>query len=329
MPTVWKQCLEGYGEINLSQVPILSTQQYLWSTGALTSKLTAFFASLALKSNTQSLSRDAFPEFFKNPQFQGQVYSMDEMVIDVLAVVRELMIPHQDAIFKIDPLQEDQLQLDENNRLASLTIKAEPMPPLQVHAQKFIFTGGAGNELILKKLKQPLVAMQRRPLHMVLVKHNITTPLYAHCLGLSSTPRITITTHKSHDGKSIWYLGGQIAEEGVNRDSATQIQHTKKELQELFPWLDLSSAEFSSFFVDRAESKQPGNSRPDSCYAKEIENMLIAWPTKMALVPQLATEIIQHLSKAEIKPRIADTRELRAWPIPALAQPIWDQLAYV
>jgi glycerol-3-phosphate dehydrogenase len=329
MPTVWKDCLAGHGEINLSEVPVLSTHQYLWSTGALTSKLTAFFAGLTLKSNMQSLNKDTFPEFFKNPQFQGQVYSLDEMVIDVPAVVRELMKPHQDAIFKIDPLAEDQLQLDANNRLVGLTIKAEPMPPLQVRAQKFIFTGGAGNQLILQKLNQPQVSMQRRPLHMVLVKHHITTPVYAHCLGLSSTPRITITTHKAHDSKTVWYLGGQIAEEGVKRDATTQIEYAKKELQELFPWLDLSTAEFSSFLVDRAENKQPGGSRPDSCYVKEIENILVAWPTKMALAPQLTKEIIQHLSDAEIKPRTADIRELRAWPIPALAKPIWDQLTYV
>lgn len=328
MPIIWKQCLDGSGEINLSNVPVLSSQQYLWSTGALTSKLTAFFAGLALKSNMQSLSKEAFPEFFQHPQFQGQVYSLNELVIDVPAVTRELMKPHQDAIFKIDPLSEDQLQLDEQDRLISLTIKAEPLPPLEVHAQRFIFTGGAGNELVLKKLKRSKISMQRRPLHMVLVKHTINSPLYAHCLGLGSTPRITITTHKSHDGKTIWYLGGQIAEEGVKRDAQAQIQFAKKELGELFPWLDLSNAEFSSFFVDRAECSQPGGGRPDSCSVKEIENMLIAWPTKMALAPQLAKEILQQLSAAEIKPRTTDIRELRAWPTPAIAKPIWDQLTF-
>ena len=39
----------------------------------------------------------------------------------------------------------------------------------------------------------------------------------------------------------------------------------KKELKELFPWLDFSKAEFSSFYVDRAENSQPNGHRPDSC----------------------------------------------------------------
>lgn len=326
MPLVWKQCLEGFGEINLSHVPILSKQQYLWSTGTLTSKLTAFFAGLALKSHMESLSKEAYPEIFKHPQFQGHVYSLDEMVIDVPALLRELMKPHQDVIFKIDSLAADQLQLDDHDRLTSLTIKAEPMPPLDIRAQKYIFTGGAGNEIVLKKLKKLPIKMQRRPLHMVLVKHPHLLPVYGHCLGLGETPRITITTHKANDGKTVWYLGGQIAEEGMTRNPETQIQFAKKELQQLFPWMDLSDAEFSSFYVDRAENASPGGARPSSCYVKEIQNMLIAWPTKMALAPQLAKEIIQHLTAANITPQMADTRELRAWPMPALAKPIWDQM---
>ncbi|MBV8802087.1 MAG: FAD-dependent oxidoreductase, partial [Gammaproteobacteria bacterium] len=151
-------------------------------------------------------------------------------------------------------------------------------------------------------------------------------PLFGHCLGLGETPRITITTHKTNDGKTVWYLGGQIAEEGMTRTPSAQIQFAKKELGLLFPWIDFSKAEFSSFYVDRAENASPGGARPSSCYVKEIQNMLIAWPTKMALAPQLAKEIIQHLSAANITPQMTDTRELRAWPIPALAKPIWEQI---
>src|SRR5258708_4979084 len=39
MPSVWRQCLRGEGVIDLREVPVLSTEQYLWSTGSLTSKL--------------------------------------------------------------------------------------------------------------------------------------------------------------------------------------------------------------------------------------------------------------------------------------------------
>ncbi len=326
MPDVWKECLQGQGEIDLSNVPVLSRQQYLWSTGSLTAKIAGFFAGLALKSQTQALEKKDFPALFQHPQFHGQVYSLDETVIDVYALLRELMMPNQDIIFKIDPMGEDQLIFDHADHLASLEIRAAPMKTIQVKAQKYIFTAGKGNELILKNLKQHTLAAQRRPLHMVIVKHDLDYPLYAHCLGLGTTPRLTITTHKSHDGKSIWYLGGQLAEEGVKLSPEEQIQAAKNELKVLFPWLDFSNAQFTSFCVDRAENTQPNGHRPDSCYLQEIENMIVAWPTKLAFAPLLATKIIECLTKQSIKPCIADMRELRAWPMPALAKPIWDKL---
>lgn len=326
MPTIWKDCLEGRGEIDLSNVPILSHQQYLWTTGSLTSKVAGFVAGLALKSHTQSLTKNDFPKIFQHPQFNGQVYSLEETVIDVYALLRELMMPNQDIIFKIDPMEDTQIELDDHDRLVSLEIHAAPMETVLVNAQKYIFTAGFGNELLLKKLQQHKQTAQRRPLHMVLVKHDFDFPLYAHCLGLGATPRLTITTHKAHDGKTIWYLGGQIAEEGIKLSSEEQTQVAKKELKELFPWLDFSNAEFASFYVDRAENSQPSGNRPDSCYLTEIENMIIAWPTKLAFAPLLANEIMQCIINSPIEPCIADLRELRAWPIPALAKPIWDKL---
>jgi hypothetical protein len=326
MPLVWKKCLQGRGEINLLNVPILSNQQYLWSRGMFSAKMAGFLANIALKSHTKRLTKEFFPEIFQNAQFKGQVYSLNETVIDVSLLLRELMQPNQDVIFKIDPMAENQIELDNKDRLISLKIQAAPLPSLQVNAQKFIFTAGSGNALLLKKLKYHTVRAQHRSLHMVIVKHDLPYSLYAHCLGLSTTPRLTITTHKAHDGKLIWYLGGQIAETGVKLTSAQQVQVAKKELKKLFSWLDFSTAQFASFYVDRVENRQPNGGRPDSYAIKEVENMLIAWPTKLAFAPLLATEMLHLLMSKKMQPCIPDLSELRAWPIPALAKPIWDQL---
>ncbi|MCD6039315.1 MAG: hypothetical protein K0S27_715 [Gammaproteobacteria bacterium] len=324
MPALWKACLEGQGEIDLSNVSILSNQQYLWSTGSLTSKLAGLFAGLTLKSNLHTLNKKNFPTVFQHPQFHGQVYSLDETVIDVHALLHELAIPHKEAIFKIDPMEEDQLKLDDKDRLTSLTIHTTSREERHIRAQKYIFTAGKGNELLLKKLKHHKITTQRRPLHMIVVKHHFDFPLYAHCLGLDTVPRLTITTHQAHDGKFIWYLGGKIAEEGTRLSPEKQIQAAKKELKELFPWLDFSHAAFASFYVDRAEPSQPNGHRPDSCYFQEIENIIFAWPTKLAFAPLLADQIMQCLSP--LAPCIADMKALDAWPTPSLAKPIWDQL---
>ena len=241
-------------------------------------------------------------------------------------VTRELVKPNQDVIFKIDSLQENVLKFNANNELVSIIIQAEPIDPLEIKAQKFIFTAGIGNEDLLEPVRDPTIRMQRRPLHMVVVKTDFNYPLYAHCLGLGSIPRITITTHRTKDNKPVWYIGGQLAEDGVKRDSKSQILATRKELKDLFPWLDFSNCEFATFFVDRAEALQPNGQRPASCYSKEIGNMIVAWPTKLALAPQLAEEILEKLKREKIKPYPADLRALKAWPIPALANPMWDEL---
>lgn len=326
MPDVWQSCLRGEGSIDLREVPVLSDHQYLWTTSAITSKLAGFFASIALKGNVKSLNQTEFPAIFQSPQFKGQLYSLDEMVIDVHALIRELVKPNQDVIFKIDPIQQDHLTFDENNRLISFEIHAAPMQPLYLKAKKYIFAAGAGNEIILKKLTNPSIGMQLRPLHMVIAKHDFPYEVYAHCLGLGATPRVTITTHRTADGKYAWYIGGQIAEEGVKRDAKEQIEVARHELQELFPWLDFSNVQFATFMVSRAETQQPGGKRPDSCYMKEIENNIITWPTKLAFAPLLADQIIQCLQKGDTKTDKADIREMRAWPMPAFARPMWDQL---
>ncbi len=326
MPQVWQACLQGEGSIDLRDVPVLSTHQYLWTTSALTSKLSGFFASIALKGDVKSLKRDEFPANFQNPQFKGQLYSLNEMVIDVHSLIRALVKPNQDAIFKIDPIQENHLEVDEHNRLVSLEIHAAPMQPLFLKAKKYIFAAGSGNEIILKKFHSNPVAMQLRPLHMVIAKHDFPDEVYAHCLGFGATPRVTITTHRTADGKYAWYIGGQIAEEGVKRDAAEQIATTRQELQELFPWLDFTNVQFATFMVNRAEVMQPGGKRPDSCFMKEIENSIVAWPTKLALAPLLANQIIECLLRENAKSDKSDIREMRAWPMPAFAKPMWDQL---
>lgn len=326
MPALWKECLAGKGEVDLSGVPVLSSQHFLWSPNKFTSKLTGFLAGAALTSKVSSLAKENYPTVFQHPSFKGEVFSLDELVIDVPILVRELVKANQDAIFKIEPLCDEELKFDEQGKLISATVYMAGKA-VEVMAQQFIFTAGAGNEVIIKKIKPQQIAMQRRPLHMVLVKTPFDYPLYAHCLGLGgSRPRITITTHHTQDGSTIWYLGGQLSEDGVSRDSHAQIQATKEELNSLFPWLDFSTAKFATFMIDRAEPLQKNGLKPESSFAQTIENMTIGWPTKLALAPKLAFDIMQQLEQLNLSPQFFDVRELRSWPIPPIAKPIWEDL---
>jgi glycine/D-amino acid oxidase-like deaminating enzyme len=323
MPEVWRACLSGKGEINLSAVPILSAHHYLWAPHKFTSKLTGFLAGATLTSAVTAVSRENYPTAFQSSAFKGELFSLGEMVIDIPVLVRELVKPNQDVIFKIEPLCDEGFKFDDEGRLTSATLYVAGKA-IEVSAQQFIFTAGAGNEVLIKKIKTKEVTMQRRPLHMVLVKTSFNYPVYAHCLGLGTRPRITITTHYTQDGACIWYLGGLLAEEGVARDSKAQIRAAREELVALFPWLDFSTAEFATLMIDRAEPSQKSGFKPESSFVKSIQNMMIAWPTKLALAPKLAADVIQQLQNKGLVAGHCETRELRSWPIPPLATPIWE-----
>ena len=326
MPALWKDCLKGNGDINLSQVPILSPHQYLWSPSKITAKLSAWFAQVALKNQITPLAKQDYPSVFQHPQFTGEVYNLDEMVIDIPALIRELAKPNQDAIFKMSMLDEHHLQWGPQG-ISSIKIKTLSEDTVPLHAQRYIFAAGAGNEAIVKKLEHSEINMQRRPLHMVLAKIPFHHLLYAHCLSLgSSLPRLTITTHKTLQNELVWYLGGQLAEQGVTKDKKTQLKSAKKELETLFPWLNFSNTEMASFLIDRIEPAQPNGKRPSGSFYKALNNMIITWPTKLALAPKLANDVLAHLHTTGIHPSKNDTRALRACPIPSLAQPIWDEL---
>ena len=79
--------------------------------------------------------------------------------------------------------------------------------------------------------------MQRRPLHMVLLRE--TTPnssreipdLYGHCVGMSDKPRLTITTARDQAGRKVWYIGGQVAEDGVKRERQEQVDAVRQEVR--------------------------------------------------------------------------------------------------
>jgi hypothetical protein len=324
IPALWRHCLTGRGEINLSRVPVLSAYQYLWMPHhKWISRLTGFFANAALKSRVYSIAKDQYPSVFQHPAFKGEVCALDEIVINVPALVEEMASSNQEALYKIDPFTQESLQFDEQGRLRSVMITSEEHS-VEVTAQQFVFAAGAGNEFIVNSLDHPDLKMQRRPLHMVLVKMHDDYPLYAHCLGFGARPRLTITTHYMQDGACVWYLGGLLAEEGVGRDSETQIQMARKELVSLFPWIDFSQAQFASFMIDRAEPLQESGLKPDTCYMKMIQNVIVAWPTKLALAPKLAESVLNLLQQPQEAVPVFDGSALRNWPRPASVTPVWE-----
>ncbi|MFO7593040.1 MAG: FAD-dependent oxidoreductase [Pseudomonadota bacterium] len=320
MPPIWRACLVGEGELDLSAVKLLSPNQFMWSTENLTSRMAGFFASKLMRSRTNAVEGDERPEIFRNPAFHGQVYRLEEPVLDTASLVHALAEPHREAIYKLHDTEALQLNKSERGRRV---VSGD----IRLDARRVVFAAGKGNAALLQKCEHRAPAMQLRPLNMVMLRggpnHPLPGVLYAHCLGAGANPRITITTHYDSEGRTVWYLGGRIAEEGVRRDHKSQVAAAKRELGELFPWLDLSDAEWGILSIDRAEPGMADGSRPDNAFAEEQDGIITAWPTKLALSPRLAKVVIEKIQQGGVQPG-AET-ELPDWPHPGYAPLPWQE----
>lgn len=318
MPGLWRECLQGDGEIDLSDVDILSPYQYLWSTKSLTSKMAGFFASKVMSSRTQEVSSAERPQVFQSADFHGQVYRLQEVIIDTASLVRALAEPHKQAIFTLN-WNHTNFDLKDQERVSFKVDQDEHI----VDAKVLVLTAGKGNAEILSRLGRQEPEMQLRPLRQVIMRGNLPDLLYAHCLGASINPRITITGHRDVQGDIVWYLGGQLAEDGINRSVDEQIHYAKKEIAELLPWLDLTGIQWATLDIDRAEGKQPGGKRPEGVFVNYQNKVITGWPTKMVLAPKLANDIVALLNKHQVTP--SGIHPLPDWPHPDYAVLPWQQ----
>jgi glycerol-3-phosphate dehydrogenase len=316
MPRRWREAVAGHGELDLTGVRLLSEAHYLWSPGSLAGNLTSFFASKAVRGRVDQVKGDQLPPALQHPKFKGKVYRLAELVLDVPSLITRLAELAGDGLLaarEIAPLRE-------GGDVIGLRIDGR-----EIRAQRIVLSAGAGNAELLASLGLEQPRQQLRPLHMVLVKGPSLKPLYAHCLGGGPKPRITVTSHPAADGQWVWYLGGDIAEaDGVARDEAAQIRAAQKELGDLLPWVDLSSARWATLRVDRAEPAQSGLVRPDNAFLAEQGRLLVGWPTKLALSPDFADRVIAALQRDGIQPAAGEP--LPELPRPPLAQPVWEEL---
>jgi hypothetical protein len=298
---LWEESMTGDESspriVDLRQLRVLTRTMYLWTRpGVLASvagNLTGTAAALAMKSGVVKLQPSTFPAAFAGAPGGVHVWEVTETCIDPQSLLTLLARSHA------TDLQHPIIQLDRERS------------PLQVAAfyqpRAVILSAGCGNEELLTAFGQnPTTLCQRRPLRMVIMR-NAPFDFFAHCLQeLSDKPRLTITSSQSPSGERIWYIGGEIAESGVSRDDAAQIDAARNELKRCLPWVPLPPAHsWSTYVVDRAEGKTQAGTRPDGPVIHELTctladrhvPLLACWPTKLALAPAMAAQIVTLLSR--------------------------------
>ena len=324
MPKHWRACLCGEGDVNLRHTRILSDHFFMWSGDDLGSKLTSFFASKITRGRVESVPEDRRPPLLRNKDFSGSLYRLEDIVIDAPSLVANLALNIEGHCFQLDW---EQAQLHKQDD-GTVNLKIEtPDQTLIIHAQQFVFTAGKGNGELLQKLGLDSPPMQLRPLQQVMVKHRHPFDFYGHCLGRETTPRLTISSHRLPDGAHVWYLGGSLAEKGAHMAADELIAQARQELAELIPWVDLEDADWATLAVERAEPLQPGFARPDNAFiapAQGARNLLVGWPTKLTLAPNLANQALELLQAAGIKPSTSDINLHNYLTFAALAKTPWE-----
>ena len=295
MPERWRACLEGRGETDLTDLEPLSQHYYLYAAESGLGPLAAFLASKLLHGRALPLQAQDFPPFLPPDDFRGKVYRLDDFVLDPLSLTQRLA--HLAAPHLYSVLQLDGITVGGNG------VRIE-IGNLSVTCRRLILAAGAGNEALLKRLGIP-VAMQRRPLHQVVVHHPTAPafgPFFGHCLTdiKGTEPRLTITSHPDkRNGDWLWYIGGRLATSGTGRSAAEQRSAARRELTACVPWIDWREAAIECFRLDRAEPQQDRGQRPDEAFAEAQGSCIVCWPTKLTLAPDLGQKVLALMPAPE------------------------------
>lgn len=331
MPRIWREALNGEGAVDLRGVRVLAESQLLWTCGGIGARMTGFFASKAMKSRMDAVPRAAYPELFRQPDFHGSLYRLAEPVLDVPSLLARLRANLADSLLRVDA-QRSALQRDGEDYAYQAVLPDGDT--VCIKAKQIVLAAGAGNEALLASVtpgQREAPLMQRRPLHMVMLRGDLP-PVYAHALGMSDKPRCTITSHRDAGGRTVWYVGGQPAEQGVGAPPEQVIAATHEELSGLLPWVDFSGMEWATWPVDRAEGQQTDGSRPDQPVIQRFANVLVAWPTKLAFAPMLAARLQQAMKMDAMTANNLATKNVfintDSFIIPSVAQTAWDRAVF-
>lgn len=284
MPNRWRTALKGEGTVNLSSVQLERDDQLLWSNQSLAANLVGFFASKAMRSRMERIDPQEEPAFAVG--FEGHLYRLSEPVLNLSTLIQGF-----------EQILDGHLYHCEVTRLRSEGGRVIGVETNQGQLDgEVILTAGEGTETLLREsgINQP--NMQIRPLAMsVCALKKPIPPVFGHQLGIGSKPKLTISTH-TLDDRQYLYLGGQLAEEGVERTDAAQREATEHAVSEALSWLNPEIDTIKIFRVNRAEPATDQGARPDSAFTHAFPGGFVCWPTKLALAPQLADLLVPQLA---------------------------------
>ncbi len=315
MPDLWRRCLRGEQEPDLSATRLRADFCHLWRTASLRSRLGLVGARHGLQTVPRPLEKSDWPRVLRD--VPGEVFRIDEPVLAPDSFIAALAQPHREVIFRFDPSR-IVFELASPGRVTSIGL-VDHGRTLTLRPTRLVLTAGLGNAMLRQRLALPDHAMQRRPVQLAMARGALPV-LNGHCVDAAHT-RITVTTDRDRAGLTVWQVGGQVSEDGVNMTRDDLVRHAIAEVRATLPGVDLRGTEWSSYTVERAEPRMPRGRRPDEAFAQLEGNVVTAWPIKLALAPLLAQRVAAMLD--EPRHRI-DPAALCDWPRPDIAAPPWE-----
>jgi glycerol-3-phosphate dehydrogenase len=311
MPAIWRACLEGTGEIDLRGVKVLSERQYLWTTGGIGSRIAGFAASKVIRTAVDRVTPEQRPDWLQSAPRGVDVYGVDEPILDPHSVLERLATLNAECIGRVALCERGSpMTIQENGEIVGSWAPArlpddlygQASHDIAIRARRTIFCAGEANQAYMRLTRGET---QVRPLHMVMAKAQHYRPnlpsIYGHCVGLSDKPKLTITSQLDVDRRVVWYVGGDIAERGVDLSPIELIAATRLEVSECLPWIDISGTQWATLRVNRAEGVGSG-SRPDEPIVLDSPRGIGVWPTKLAFAPLAASRVVDALRSTGIEP---------------------------
>ncbi|MCH2161327.1 MAG: FAD-dependent oxidoreductase [Phycisphaerales bacterium] len=319
MPETWRNAIDGEADPLLSGARILSPSTWIWRTDSLRSRVGMLAARVGLKTPAEAVPDAQRPELLQG--MPGTVLEVREPVLDMKSVLASFAARHQDALVLVDG--DEGVAFSSQGGRIDQAILRNAGQQVTLSPSFVILAAGAGNASIRSRLGLPAEAMQRRPLHMCLVRGALPS-FYGHCVDGSRT-RVTITSTLPTDDDSpvVWQLGGQLAEDGVSMSPEELIHAARQELSTVLPSLPMGGLSWATYRIDRAERAHHGR-RPDDIAILEDGDghTLTCWPTKMALAPRLADAISSRIPATNAAPEL--TEALAGFDRPDLAEFPWE-----
>lgn len=321
MPEHWRECHMGRRQPDLRQMRLRAPACYVWRTDSFASRLAMIGARVGLNVTPQLLNQEDRPAVLA--RCPGPVARLDEPVIAPDSLLESLFSKHQTRVLKVNTA-DIAWEFDSRRNVRTVRL-AHPAcgQPLSLHTGNIVLAAGKGNLNLRGQLGLPEGAMQCRPLHMVLARGRLPE-LNGHCVDGAAT-RVTITSDRTSDGRTVWQIGGQIAEAGVGLDERSLVIRAQQEIAATIPGIELSGVEWSTYRVDRAEAATVGGGRPETVQVIREGNVVTVWPTKLALAPLLAERVADCLAPFQSQTAF-DWAILEDWPRPEIARPPWETI---